>query len=766
MTAPLKTDLEQRYGFNLRSICWGYREIFAETLQNLLDEGAIGDDRKDVTERVFGMLRKADQSCYDHLLKEFLAALNPRTRWLMDLPGIFGDVVELGRKLSEEKLYYGNQFFFIFGKGGMGSTPTEVRHFVTVSHGLFEISPRIAIAFAQGYRSLLERLTLSEIDQYVVYGRPIYARNQEAGANFYSCKSKASENIIAMLTHECRLEDIDERMRALLRALVGYDVEVNDLSGLDSDELIMHESSFVCMYKWCFVPTRVRRFADVQRNRDWYRLLAVIAAGMLASRSLPRIQGSPDCRHVADLVGPSPIRQNLLIILEYVRVLRNIERQWPGAQRLIDFGLAADLEHMEREAGPERTFIELIMDPDQHPLLNEIVETSVNVYDTAQLITDNLCLMYKELGRQPMAPFSFLPDFHYPAELSTPSPDHLIANLKDEAGEAQSRRDQGDEKNDDAKMRDSGDSDGEEDGDSESDAAAAAAFVYDEWSHTENDYLTNYCLLHETKPSAEGLASIPSDIADCARRVRRVFENLKPDVVTKEKYLEEGDEINTDLLYEYLIDQRREPSPKIRFYQRPIVNRRDLAVSILLDASGSTSAKHGQHRVIDLERQAAMILAEGLHSLGDRFEIGGFTTNGRENCEYLVFKDLDEDWGRDPIGRLQRAHPGCSTRMGVAIRHAGWRLSKVESRQRLIIVVTDGRPTDRDYSPDSRHAQYDVRMACEENDRLGISTFGISTEENSIGDMEVMFPHQRFAILDDMRRLPRILPRLYVRLTV
>ena len=60
----------------------------------------------------------------------------------------------------------------------------------------------------------------------------------------------------------------------------------------------------------------------------------------------------------------------------------------------------------------------------------------------------------------------------------------------------------------------------------------------------------------------------------------------------------------------------------------------------------------------------------------------------------------------------------------------------------------------------------DVRMACEEIARQGIHTFAISTEENSLADMEIMFPRRRFMILADIRRLPAILSRLYIRLTV
>ena len=86
--------------------------------------------------------------------------------------------------------------------------------------------------------------------------------------------------------------------------------------------------------------------------------------------------------------------------------------------------------------------------------------------------------------------------------------------------------------------------------------------------------------------------------------------------------------------------------------------------------------------------------------------------------------------------------------------------------QRLIILITDGRPMDQGYDPGTRYAQHDVRMACEENRRKGIYTFCISTMENSRADMEIMFPERRFVILEDISDLPRVLPGLYIKMTV
>ena len=112
------------------------------------------------------------------------------------------------------------------------------------------------------------------------------------------------------------------------------------------------------------------------------------------------------------------------------------------------------------------------------------------------------------------------------------------------------------------------------------------------------------------------------------------------------------------------------------------------------------------------------------------------------------------------------AWPRSSTRIGPALRHSGYLLSLQPARQRLVILVTDGKPMDPGYDPNTRYAQHDVRMACEENARHDIHTFAISTEENSLADMAIMFPRRRFVILPTVEQLPRVLPQMYLKLTL
>jgi nitric oxide reductase activation protein len=271
--------------------------------------------------------------------------------------------------------------------------------------------------------------------------------------------------------------------------------------------------------------------------------------------------------------------------------------------------------------------------------------------------------------------------------------------------------------------------------------------------------------VHEIAAEPIGSAQLPPGVVEQGQRTRRIFEWLKPDLAAREKRLESGDAIDVDLLVEFLVSRRHEPSPPVRFYQKPRIRKRDLATLVLMDCSGSTGEEREAERIIEVERESALILGQGLAGLGDAFAICGFSGQGRENCEYYVYKGFADAWGPETIRRLMGAAPRSSTRIGAALRHSGTLLASRPSRQKLVLLVTDGRPMDAGYDPETRYAQFDVRMACEENRRKGIHTFAISTEKASRADMEIMFPGRRFAILPSIDALPAVLPRLYMRLT-
>lgn len=132
---------------------------------------------------------------------------------------------------------------------------------------------------------------------------------------------------------------------------------------------------------------------------------------------------------------------------------------------------------------------------------------------------------------------------------------------------------------------------------------------------------------------------------------------------------------------------------------------------------------------------------------------------------FYRFKDFDDTWDRAARQNFLSTRPGSSTRIGPALRHAGWRLSHRPEKTRLLLLITDGKACDQGYGTESQYAQHDVRKACQENQRKGIHTFCVSTDENDPADMELMFPGGRYVILKDFRKLPDELSRLYLHLT-
>ncbi len=768
--------VDRYQGFRLESVCWGYRGIFEESVERLFSSGVIGAAKPEVTSKFFEMMRGAEEPGFDRVLKDFLGAFNPRTRWITELPEVFADVVDTGRALAESKHYHAIAFFEALGRGELGGTPDQIRELTTQVRRLNDFSPPLAAAFVKGYARLLGRLSSAGIGEYVRWGMEVYSRNAQSGLRFMEGQLRSCDDYIRNIGRACALRDVRPRLERLIRALSGRGVQVGDLGALDSDELIARGSRSVCLYRWLYLPASCGHFEDRARNRDWYTLAGVCAAGLLAARSFPSVHGHREYRTCADLVGEGRAGTNLFTILEYARAAAYVRDHWPGAASLLARGLDAEFAARPASSAPDRLLLATTSAAgEETPLAAEVRAAALraaNLFEAAEMVRGefgrSVIAGCPELASAPLRIVSFLPDFLYPGETSSPPPDSLVLDLKREAR----REPPPDEDAADpdappaARPADESRADGDAAEDRGPDAAeVTVCHVYDEWSHFDRDYFRDYCLVHES-PADAGCEAIPEDLGREARRVRRVFELLKPDAPRREKRLADGEVINHDRLLDFVVQRRREPSPPVDFYERTRIAHRDVAVLILLDVSGSTGVVSSEERkVIDSEKRAAIVLAGALGSLGDRFAVCGFSGHGRKDCRYWVYKDFDERWGRAPLEKILAARPATGTRIGAALRHSGYRLSRVAARQRLVLVVTDGKPLDSEYDPKTRYAQHDVRRACQENAQRGVSVVCISTDEEARPDLGIMFPRRRFTVLRHLEELPQRMAELYARIT-
>src|SRR5690606_12089344 len=111
---------------------------------------------------------------------------------------------------------------------------------------------------------------------------------------------------------------------------------------------------------------------------------------------------------------------------------------------------------------------------------------------------------------------------------------------------------------------------------------------------------------------------------------------------------------------------------------------RDMAITLLVDVSGSTDAWVSAHRrVIDVEREALLLVCNALESLGEPYSILTFSGQGPRNVAMRMLKAFVEPYTNDVALRIGALEPETYTRTGAAIRHATATLMGQSATHRL-----------------------------------------------------------------------------------
>mgnify|MGYP001588048959 FL=1 len=165
-----------------------------------------------------------------------------------------------------------------------------------------------------------------------------------------------------------------------------------------------------------------------------------------------------------------------------------------------------------------------------------------------------------------------------------------------------------------------------------------------------------------------------------------------------------------------------------------------------------------------MTRESAVMLAWAIDSIGDNFAVHGFASDGRHDEQYYRFKDFDQGYDDDAKARMAGMKGGLSTRMGAALRHAGWHLAGERARKRLVLLVTDGEPADID-ERDPQYLRHDTRKAVEELATQGIYTYCLTLDPDADRYVSRIFGENNFSVVDDVERLPERLPNVFAALT-
>jgi nitric oxide reductase NorD protein len=294
----------------------------------------------------------------------------------------------------------------------------------------------------------------------------------------------------------------------------------------------------------------------------------------------------------------------------------------------------------------------------------------------------------------------------------------------------------------------------------EAQPSGAAAFVdYPEWDWRSGGYVQPGARVH-LLPCADGeVAWVQSMLARHAallQPVRRRFEMLRAQRQRLRRQ-SDGDEIDIDAWCEAQADFRAGLPLAQNLYQTERPERRHLAISLLVDVSGSTDAwVSSGRRVIDVAREALLLVGVALDGLREPYAISAFSGQGPMGVVVRTLKGFDEPFGPAVQLRIAGLEPEHDTRVGAALRHASAQLMRQPARHRLLLLLSDGKPNDQD-AYEGRYGVEDFRQAVAEARLQGISAFCLTIDRQAAGYLHRVFGPQHSALLRDPERLPAAL---------
>ncbi len=326
--------------------------------------------------------------------------------------------------------------------------------------------------------------------------------------------------------------------------------------------------------------------------------------------------------------------------------------------------------------------------------------------------------------------------------------------------------------------------------------------MYDEWDFEIGDYRPRWCTLYERREVDEDADYVPETLRAhqaLARRVRGQLNNLRPEMMVKVKGVAEGEELDLERSVAYMVDRKAGLTPTENIYVQRQRKERDVSTLFLLDMSASTDDilrdpstepkmpdneddenllarffedkkryEENARRIIDLEKESVVLMADALERLGDSYSVCGFSGYGRERIDYYLCKDFDDPFDARSKARIGGIKPARSTRMGPPIRHATRRLLQTGSRIKALIIISDGYPQDHDYGSDRNSRDYglkDTMKALSEARQQGVLSYCLTVDPSGHDYLRAMCPDSQYMVISDIEQLPEELSRVYRSLT-
>jgi nitric oxide reductase NorD protein len=285
------------------------------------------------------------------------------------------------------------------------------------------------------------------------------------------------------------------------------------------------------------------------------------------------------------------------------------------------------------------------------------------------------------------------------------------------------------------------------------------ALAYPEWDWRIGAYHPRGASVH-CLPAADGAqAWVDATLRDhrgTLQDIRRRFELLRARRVRIHRQLD-GDDIDLEAWIEARADYRAGLPLAQRLYQDQRRIQRDMAIMLLVDVSGSTDSwVAGNRRIIDVEREALLLVCIALEGLGQPYAVQAFSGETAHGVVLRAVKRFDEPYSPAVALRIAGLEPENYTRAGAAVRHASTLLMGQGARHRLLLMLSDGKPNDIDQY-EGRYGVEDLRQAVTEAKLQGISPFCLTIDRQAANYLPRVFGAHQYALLPRPELLPTVL---------
>ncbi len=284
---------------------------------------------------------------------------------------------------------------------------------------------------------------------------------------------------------------------------------------------------------------------------------------------------------------------------------------------------------------------------------------------------------------------------------------------------------------------------------------------YDEWDYSKRTYKENFCKIYPKTQLKQDVAYYKKTLTQNRSTLvglRKMLTNVN-NKYQQQRRQTQGEEFDIDAITDLFIDVHSGHTPSEKIYLSKRKKEKDLSILLLLDVSLSSDGYAAGNRVIDVEKQVSILFGEILDEFNIDFSIDCFYSKTRNHSTYITLKDFDDNWQTAKY-RIGAVEPSGYTRIGAALRHSGALLDKRNTKNKWVILISDGKPNDYD-KYEGKYGINDVKQALRELNERQINSYALAIEANAKYYLPQMFGQNHYQILTTPVELLQSLVKLY-----